>query len=107
MHVKALYDEDNTLLALCRTRAELDAAFDVYATPGARLTVRDEERSDVPMGDTFCSSCFEEFTADIPCCCDSGTNIDGSHDEGYCQACCPNSHASYPWPTYERTGCDA
>ena len=45
MRVKVFYDEDGNEVAVARNRSEFDAASNaLYMTPGARFTVKDEER---------------------------------------------------------------
>ena len=68
----------------------------------------------MPIGSNHCAGCGYEFVKvgdQDDCCCDSGTEEDGSHNEGYCRECCPNRHARYScarysWPTFERMDCD-
>ena len=52
MKVKVFYDEDGVERAVCFTRSQVEAASDTFFTPGARYTVRDEERDGPdPMAD--------------------------------------------------------
>ena len=59
-------------------------------------------------GTNNCVKCERDFSESNPCCCDEGTNEDGTHEEGYCRDCCPNPHSSWRSTvgTYERMDCD-
>ncbi len=39
-------------------------------------------------GTCHCQKCGQPFTVDHPCCCSHASFDDGSHEDGYCRACC-------------------
>ena len=39
-------------------------------------------------GTNYCMKCEREFSADVKCCCDYASYDDGTHDAGFCTACC-------------------
>jgi len=60
-------------------------------------------------GTNYCVRCEREFIGDVTCCCDDGTNDDGTHDNGFCMYCCPretNRHRTPASGYYERMDCD-